>query len=127
VCINKILCGVVCVVDYIISLLVYLYMVVCLICLADKLGRSEYGILLFIPIMNLYFLLKIADLNGLLLILFCIPVLNYFLLAFCFMRISAFLGKSPWLGLGMFVPIVNLVIMGYLAFFDHEPKDLLRY
>ena len=112
--------------SYIISIVIYFYVVVCLISLAEKLGRTEYGFMLAVPIMNVYFLIKIADLSSWWLILAFIPGLNYLLLAFCFMRISAFLGKSPWLGLGMFVPVVNLGIMGYLAFFDHEPKDLLR-
>ena len=112
--------------NYIISILVYVYVVVCLYSIAEKLGRTEYGIMLFVPIMNLYFIVKIADLSAWWMILFFIPVVNYLLLAFCFMRITAFLGKSPWLGLAMVVPIVNLVLLGYLAFFDHEPKDLLR-
>ncbi|MDQ2085028.1 hypothetical protein RBH29_01070 [Herbivorax sp. ANBcel31] len=108
---------------YIIGLLIYGYVAFCTYAIAIKLNREEDAWMAFVPLLNLYVLVSFADLPIYACIAFLIPVVNYFLIAFCYMRIFAFVGKSPWLGLLMFIPLVNLVVLGYVAFTD-EPEQV---
>jgi len=94
--------------------------------IANKLGQEELSLMAWIPILNLYCIVKLADFNGLTALIFFIPIVNYFYLVFCLMRISAFLNRNPLLGLLMFLPVVNFILLGYLTFTDKElPNSLI--
>ncbi|HHX17512.1 MAG TPA: hypothetical protein GX727_01475 [Clostridium sp.] len=121
-----------------IGFLVYIYTIFCTLVIAYKLDiMSESGWLtwaIFVPGLNVLVLLHLADLSLFLFLLVFLPAMHkslvvvvYLLVAFCYMRIFAFRGKHPLFGLLMFVPFVNLFVLGYVAFIDkEEPIDPLN-
>lgn len=72
----------------------------------------------FIPILNLWLLCDMADMEMWFLIIWCVPYLNILFLAWVWYRIAENTNKPGWLGLFMVVPLVNLVVLYYLAFMD---------
>ena len=59
-----------------------------------------------------------ADLEMWFLIVWCVPYLNIVFLAWIWYRIAENTNKPGWLGLLMVIPVVNLLVMYYLAFVD---------
>ncbi len=108
-----------------ISILVYIFTSLCLSIIAGKLGQGELAFMAWIPILNLYIIVKLADFSGFTLLIFFIPFVNYIYLAYCLMRITAFLDRNPLLGLLMFVHVLNLILLGYLAFTDKKSPGSL--
>lgn len=100
------------------SLVLYAYMAFSLQTIARK-TNTENGWLAWIPIANIYLMIKIAGKPGwwLLLILF-IPLVNLILFIILWMKIAEARGKPGWLGILFLIPIVNLILPGYLAFTD---------
>ena len=107
-----------------VGLLFYVYISYCLFLIARK---TDQGPLwwAWVPILNLILMLKIAGLSyywlgGFLLGL--IPIVgNIFVLAisaYIWYKIALVRNKPGWLGILACLPIVNLVIIGYLAFSD---------
>lgn len=99
-----------------ISILVYLYIAFCTMAISYKTGNENIGWFAFIPLLNVFLIIKMADLSILTILLLFIPIVNYVFIAFCYMRISAFIGLSPIWGLLMFIPGINLFAIGYAAF-----------
>lgn len=111
--------------NVLISILLYIYLSLCLSIIADKLGQGDLAVIAWIPFFNLYVIVKLADFNGLTFLLFFIPFFNYLFLTYCLMRISAYLDRNPLIGMLMFVPVVNLILLGYLAFTDSKSSKSL--
>jgi len=105
-----------------ILLVFYIYSAICLQLIAKKTGQ-EPSWLAWVPIANLFLSCKISGLSYLwLLILFAAPIpiigplcITVFY-AYLWCRIAVALNKPSWLGVLVIIPIVNLVIIGYLAF-----------
>jgi hypothetical protein len=93
----------------------YLYYALCLYFMAQRAGTGN-GWFAFIPILNVILLLQIADKPVWWILLFCIPLVNLVIAALVWMGAAEATGKASWLGLLMFIPGVNLVVLGYLAF-----------
>jgi hypothetical protein len=102
--------------------LVYLYFSFCLQLIA-KLTNQEPAWLAWIPIANFFLMCKIASLSYLWLLVIPIffvpfvgPFINLGFFGFLYYRIALARKKPGWIGILAIIPLVNLVIVGYLAF-----------
>ncbi|MFH1458439.1 MAG: hypothetical protein ABIG31_04655 [Candidatus Omnitrophota bacterium] len=108
----------------IIAILFYAYSALCLQFIAKKTGQGPVW-MAWVPIANLFLMCKIGSLSYLWLLgifLGLLPLVGIlFSLALCgylWYRIALARNKPGWLGILACLPIVNLVIIGYLAFSD---------
>jgi hypothetical protein len=93
----------------------YLFYAFCLKRICDRCGEPS-GILVWIPILNIIPMLRAAGLPVWMFVLYLIPVINCGLFVVMWARICQRRGKSAWLVLLMFLPVVNLLFVPYLAF-----------
>ena len=103
-------------ISWIIGIAIYVYLAFCLQTIARK-TNTEKGWLAWIPIANVYLMCKIAGKPGWWLVFFFIPIANVVFGVIVWMGIAEARDKNKWLGILMIVPIANLVVPGYLAFF----------
>jgi hypothetical protein len=107
-------------VQLIISLAFYLFFAFCLYTICNKLN-VENGWFAWIPVLNVYVSFKAGDEPSPVLwtILMLIPLVNFvaiFIYIKAWINITKKLGKSPWILLLTIIPVINLAVMGYLAF-----------
>jgi len=100
---------------------VYLYVAFALMAMAKR-TNTPNGWLAFIPIANVYLMTQIAGLSGwytLGLLLGIIPVVGWIALSalfvFIFWKIAENLKRPGWWGLLQLVPVVNLIMIGVMA------------
>ena len=105
----------------IILLAIYLYMAFALMTIANK-TKTKNSWLAFIPIANIYLMTQIAGLSGwwtLAVLAGIIPVIGSIAvlaaMAYFWWLIAEKLKRPNWWGILMIIPIVNLVIIGILA------------
>jgi hypothetical protein len=99
------------------GLLLYAYFAFCLMKIAEK-TNTDNGWWAWIPILNVFLLLKIADKPMWWFILCLVPLVNIIIAILVWVGICAARGKSALLVVGMLIPGVNLFVLGYLAFSD---------
>jgi len=104
---------------FLIVIAFYVFVSLCLFIIAKKLNVPAPWTA-WIPIVNLWTLVACAGKPAWWLILYIIPVVNFFVLIYLYMCITENLGKNKWLGLLMLVPLVNLGFLGWLAFSKSE-------
>ncbi len=104
-----------------VSLAVYIYAALALMTIAKK-TKTPNGWLAFIPLANVYLLTQLAEVSGwytLILLVGLIPILGSFVIAgfmaWFFWRIAERLKKPGYWGILMLIPIVNLILLGILA------------
>ncbi len=109
------------VVFVIIALALYIYSALVLMAIAKK-TKTPNGWLAFIPIANVYLMVKIAKLSGwftLIVLVPIIPVVGSLALTagtiWFWWRIAENIKKPGWWSLLMLVPVLNLIIMGIMA------------
>jgi hypothetical protein len=93
----------------------YVYMALALQTIATKTGTANEW-LAWIPIANLFLMLSVAKKP--MFILFLIPLVNLVMAIMVWMAVAEARGKPNWWGILMIVPLVNLVVPGYLAWAD---------
>jgi len=98
-----------------VALAFYVYMAYALYTMAKK-TNTQHAWMAWVPLLNVYLMVKIAGKPGWWLVLFFIPFLNIVFAIIVWYYIAERLGKPGWVGVLMIVPLVNLVIPGYLAF-----------
>lgn len=117
----------------IISLICYIYMSWATMTIANKL-KVPNGWLAFIPIANLYLWTQIADVpwwTFLLVFAAGIPFIGWYFLipaipaimAWWYIRAAKRRGFDEMMGIWMFVPLVNFVIIGILAWSEAPKKN----
>ncbi|MFA6228535.1 MAG: DUF5684 domain-containing protein [Patescibacteria group bacterium] len=99
----------------ILFLLLYVYCALCLQFIAKKLVINGLW-MAWVPIANLFLILKCAGRPYWWFLLMFVPIANIIVALVPWMDITEKLGKSKWLGLLMIVAPLNLILMGYLAF-----------
>ena len=107
-------------VEIILGIAAYIYGAVCLMVIAKK-TNTPNGWLAWIPIANIYLMLKIADKPIWWLILIFIPCINFVWIVlgiFVWMAIAERRGHPSWWGILTIVPLVGIVVPGYIAFVD---------
>jgi hypothetical protein len=70
----------------------------------------------WVPLLNLFLLVKSAKKTYWFIPLFFIPFINIVVAVIVWMAIAEKLNKQGWIGLLIIVPIVGIFIPGYLAF-----------
>ena len=105
----------------IIGIAIYIYFAFALMAIAKK-TKTPNGWLAFIPIANIYLMTQIAKLPGwytLGILAIIIPVIGgiAFMVLFVYFwwKIAEEIGKPAWWGILMIIPIVNLVMVGIMA------------
>ena len=101
---------------------IYVYFSLCLYLIAKKLNVQAPWTA-WIPIVNIWTLLQAAGKPCWWVLLFFIPFVSIFVVAYVWMCIVENLGRNKWLGILMLIPIVNLVYIGVLAFSKEEQHD----
>ncbi len=94
---------------------IYLFMGFCLMKMANKTGTPN-GWFGFIPILNFWLMVQIAQRDVLWFILLLIPCVNIVIFIIVWMDIAAVMGFENWWGILMIIPIFNFYVMYKLAF-----------
>ena len=113
-----------------IGLIIYIYCSICLQFIAKK-TNSEPAWLAWIPIANYFLMCKIAKVSYWWLLILLGAFIPYVgaisitaFMIFLWYKIAISVNKPGWMGVLTIIPLVNLVIMGYLAFSKDEiPPD----
>ena len=119
--------GVILVVELVVGLAMYVYMGLTLSTIAKKI-KAENSWFAWVPILNLVLLAQMAEINPAMLLIFLIPIAGAFygiyFSAVAYMKIAEKRGLDKYLGLLIFVPVVNFIFMGYLAWAKIEPMKV---
>lgn len=97
----------------------YIYVALCLKRMAEKLNlpNTWYA---WVPILNLVLILRIANRPLWWILLLFIPIVSIVVLIIIGMDIAKAMGKPEWTGIPIIIPIVNLGVLGYLAFSEGD-------
>lgn len=103
------------------ALVVYIYMAIALMAIAKK-TKTPNGWLAFIPIANIYLMTQIGKVSGWWtpgILAGFIPLIGSLaiaaLMVYLWWLIAEKVGKPGWWGILMLIPIVNLILIGILA------------
>ena len=98
----------------IVWLAIYVYYAFAFMTIANKTG-TENAWMAWVPILNLWLMVQIAEKEAWWIILFFIPVLNLVAAIVVTMAIAERVDKPSWWGILIIVPVVNVIVPGYLA------------
>ena len=98
-------------------LLLYLFYSYCCALICRKTGNAP-GILVCLPVLQLFPLLRAAGMSGWWFVACFVPVLNLVPLILWPLLIAKARGKSVWVGVLLLLPVTNLFAFLYLAFSD---------
>jgi hypothetical protein len=91
---------------------IHLFAGYCFLRMARRLGVQEKTWWVWVPFLQVLFMLKLANLKWGYLFLFLIPFVG----AYVWIKKLQGFGKLKWLGVGMIIPPIDLFVLGYLAF-----------
>jgi len=97
------------------SIAMYIWLAVCLQIIAKKTDTPN-GWLAWIPIANIYLLCKVAGRSGWWTLAFFVPLLNIVIAIMWWWSIAEKRNKPGWLAILLIIPVVNLIVLGVLAF-----------
>ena len=100
---------------FLIYLGLYIFFCYCFKLICQNAGKDP-GILIWIPVLQVFPLLQAAELEPWKIILFLVPIYNFVFFIIMWVKILKAINKNPWLVILMFVPIVNVFFIPYLAF-----------
>ena len=95
--------------------LVYLLYCLCLRNICVNAG-SKPGLLIWLPVLQMFPLLRAARMPAWWFLVFCLPVLNILAHLLWCARIAGACGKGFFTGLMLFLPVTNILAVLYLAF-----------
>ena len=98
----------------IVWLAIYVYYGFAFMTIAKKTG-NENAWMAWVPILNMWLMIEIAQKEAWWMILFFIPLANIVAMVVVTMAIAERLEKPSWWGVLMVVPGANLIVPGYLA------------
>ena len=100
-----------------VAFLIYLFHCYCCMLICRKAG-VEPGALVWVPVLQLFPLLRAAGMSAWWFLGFCVPVLNIVAqVLWCFNIVKA-RAKSVWVGILLFLPVTSFFAFLYLAFSD---------
>lgn len=102
--------------------LIYLFFCYCSMLICEK-TRNPPGILIWIPVLQIFPLLRAASMSPLWFFAFLIPVLNVIAPIVWCVKISKARGKSPWFALPLLLPGISLLAFLYLAFSSNPRSE----
>jgi hypothetical protein len=97
----------------------YIYYSLCLFLIAKKLDVPAPWTA-WIPLVQLWTFVVSAGKPGWWVLLFLVPLVNFFVGIYLWMCVTENLGKNKWLGLLILVPLVGILYPGWLAFSKTE-------
>lgn len=100
---------------YLAYLAAYIYVAYCLQRIANK-TMTPKSWFAWIPLLNVFLVLKIASKPYWWLVLLVIPLVNIIVVISIWMDIAQKIKKPTWLGVLMILPGINAIILGYMAF-----------
>jgi hypothetical protein len=100
---------------FLVGLAAYAYIAFSIQTIANKTG-TDNAWMAWIPILNIWLLCEIGGKPGWWVILMFIPFINIVMTVLIWMAVSDARQKSPFLGVLMLIPFLNLFVPGYLAF-----------
>jgi hypothetical protein len=108
------------------ALLIYLFHCYCCMLICQKTGHAP-GVLVWLPVFQVFPLLRAADMSVWWFLGFCVPVLNIIgHVLWCFKIVKA-RAKNAWVAVLLLLPFTNLFAFLYLAFSNgasaHEDKN----
>ncbi|MBD3244993.1 MAG: hypothetical protein GF335_03305 [Candidatus Moranbacteria bacterium] len=116
----------------ILGIALYVYYAICLMKIAKRLNVNNAW-MAWIPVANVVLQLQVAKMSPWLALVFVgmfIPVVNFIagiamlvINVISWMKIAERLGKPNWWGVLTLVPIVNLIVPGYLAFSQSQSQS----
>lgn len=107
----------------IVGLAVYIYAAYCVYMIAKK-TNTENAVLAWIPVVNLYLMVKIAKVSMWWLLGLLIPYLNIIAIAYVWWKISEIRNRPGWWGIVMLISPVNLVLLYFLAFKEASAQPI---
>lgn len=99
------------------GLLGHVVMAVALSKMAER-KRIDNGWFAWVPVLNVVLALKIARKPLWMIVLFLVPCVNFVMFIALWWSLAEEMRKPGFVGLLMFIPIVNLFVPLYLAFSD---------
>ncbi|MDP8247162.1 MAG: DUF5684 domain-containing protein [Candidatus Tritonobacter lacicola] len=93
----------------------YIFFAYCLKKICEKAG-SKPGVMIWIPVLQIFPLLRAANMSCWMVLLMIIPIVNIIVSVVMWVNICKARGKSPWLVILFFIPLLNVGIIIYLAF-----------
>lgn len=99
----------------IIYVIIYFFMCYCWKRICKKAG-TETGILIWIPILQIFPILKAAGMPAWYFILLLIPFVNIIVSIILLINLLKKLGQNPVLVILFFIPFINIIYFLYLAF-----------
>lgn len=105
----------------IIGLIIYIYVAIALMTIANR-KKVPNGWLAFIPIANLYLMTQIGGIQWWWMFIFILPIIPaigglLYAVGFVYLwwKIAEAVKRPGWWGILMIIPIVNLVMIGVMA------------
>lgn len=89
--------------------------------IANKIGTSNSWFA-WVPLLNVYLMVKMAGKPVWWLLLFLLPLVNIIIFVIIWMKIASAVNKPQWIGVLMLLAPINLLVLGYLAFWDGNPS-----
>jgi len=102
--------------------LLYLFVCYCFMLICKKAG-GEPGVLVWVPLLQVFPLLKAASMSPWCVVLGFVPIINGVVFIIWFVRICRARGKSSWLALSLLLPITSALTFLYLAFADSLAEE----
>jgi hypothetical protein len=105
-----------------IAFLMYLLHCYCCMLICRKTGNPP-GVLVWVPVLQLFPLLRAAGMSGWWFLAYCVPLLNIVAQLLWCLNIAKARGKSVWVGVLLCLPITYLFAFLYLAFSNGGPAE----
>ena len=106
--------------SYLVFLAVYAFVAYCVMTIANKLKTTDSW-MAWVPILDIFLMLKMAGKPAWWLILLLIPLVNLVISIIVWMEIARRRGFQSWLGILLIIPLFGLLVPAYLAF-SEPPK-----
>lgn len=107
-----------------IVLVTYVFMAYVVMTIANKLG-TENSWMAWVPILNVYLIVRMAGRPGWWLLLFLVPFVGFFIAIYVWMLIAERRGRPQYWGVLMIVPVVNVILMAMLAFTEADNHPVI--
>ncbi|MCL5037385.1 MAG: DUF5684 domain-containing protein [Chloroflexi bacterium] len=98
------------------ALALYLYLCAVLMLIGKKVGCSEPGWMAWVPILNLYYFVKAGRYPGWYFFLMLISLVQTIVAIIVWLKILKMLNREWWWVILLFIPVINLIALGVLAF-----------
>lgn len=111
-----------------IVLFLILWVVSCwpLVLMSRTLGLQHQW-MAFVPFFQIVLFIQLAGVPVWWLVLFFIPIVNFFIPLILWFKIAEALGRPTWMAFLMYVPIVNIIVLWYFAFSKKPEKRAFRF